>query len=215
MKPKIALFVYHPRCSIDSLNGIIKALSPYFEFKIFTQHELEDNFFDDVDVVAFPGGIGDSDSYDFLFKHNADAIRSFIQRGGKYLGICMGAYWADKDYFNLLKGARAVQYIKRPTADIRRSYGKAAPVTWEGEPYHMYFYDGCTFIGDGKFETIATYANGEPMAIIQNNIGLIGCHPESSESWYNKKYLEPHWHQGQHYTLLAQFVFKLIKKEMP
>jgi hypothetical protein len=75
----------------------------------------------------------------------------------------------------------------------------------------MYFYDGCTFVGDGNYETVATYSNGEPMAIIQNNIGLIGCHPESSQSWYDKKYLEPYWHREQQYLLLQQFVFKLLK----
>lgn len=190
----------------------MKALSPHFEYKIFTKHELSDNFFDDVDLVAFPGGIGDSDSFDFLFKHNAKMIREFVSRGGKYLGICMGAYWADRTYFDMLDGVEAVQYIKRPTADIRRSYSKAAPIVWEGEPHRMFFYDGCTFIGEGKFETIAMYANGDPMAIIQGNLGLIGCHPESDIDWYNKKYLRPHWHNGQHYCLLLEFVNRLLER---
>jgi hypothetical protein len=38
----------------------MRALSSRYQFKIFTRHELEDDFFDDVDLVAVPGGIGDS-----------------------------------------------------------------------------------------------------------------------------------------------------------
>ena len=93
MKPTIALFLHQPKCSIQSGNGIMKALSPHYDFKIFTRHELEKDFFDDVDIVAFPGGFGDADSYDYLFKENKDLISNFIRKGGKYLGICMGGFW--------------------------------------------------------------------------------------------------------------------------
>jgi hypothetical protein len=76
----------------------------------------------------------------------------------------------------------------------------------------MYFYDGCALVGDeNKFETVARYANNDPMAIIQNRVGLIGCHPESQQFWYDKKYLKPHWHQGQHHQLLLEFVDQLMQ----
>jgi hypothetical protein len=55
-KRKIAIFLHQPKCSVQSGNGIMKALSSHYTFKIFTKHELEDDFFDDVDMVAFPGG---------------------------------------------------------------------------------------------------------------------------------------------------------------
>ena len=102
MKPVIALFVHQPKCSIQSGNGIIKSLESEYNFKIFTRHELDDNFFDDVDMVAFPGGIGDADSFDYLFKQNRNVIREFVGKGGAYLGICMGAYWAGSNYFNIV-----------------------------------------------------------------------------------------------------------------
>ena len=34
---------------------------------------------------------------------------------------------------------------------------------------------------ESKFQTIARYKNGDPMAIMQGNVGLIGCHPESEK----------------------------------
>jgi len=207
----IALFLHQPRCSVQSGNGIIQSLTPYYKFKIFTRHQLEDNFFDDVDCVAFPGGMGDADTYDWMLKENAPRIRTFVNRGGRYLGICMGAYWADRNYFNILNNVRAVQYIKQPHTDTRRPHAKACAITWNGQADRMYFYDGCALVGTG-FETVARYANGDAMAIIQNRIGLIGCHPESQQFWYDKNYLKPHWHQGRHNQLLQDFVHELFSR---
>ena len=208
---KIAIFIHQPACSVDSANGIIQALSPKYSFKLFSKDEVETTFFRDVDLVCFPGGIGDSDRYDTLMKHNERHVKKFVERGGKYLGICMGAYWADKTYLDLLVDVESVQYIKRPGTDTRRPHAKAIDITWQGQKEKMYFYDGCTFTGN-KFRTYATYANGDPMAITQNNLALIGCHPESQKYWYNKKYLQPHWHGGKHYKILLDFVDQFMNR---
>jgi hypothetical protein len=126
----------------------------------------------------------------------------------------MGAYWAGSNWFDILDGVDTVQYIKQPTADIRRSYGTVAPVTWNGQEENVFFYDGCALIGDKtKFNTIAQYANGDPMAIIQGRIGIIGCHPESMEFWYQDpyyQYINKWWHKGHHHRLLLEFVGQLI-----
>jgi len=201
----IAIFVHQPACSVDSVNGIIKSLSPQHSFKLFSKDEVESTFFDDVDCICIPGGIGDADRFDTLMKYNEEHVVRYVKQGGRYLGICMGAYWAGPDYFDLLNNVKVEQYIRRPKTDTHRPHPKAMPVLWNGEQHRMYFYDGCAFEGTG-FKTIATYPNMDPMAIIQNRIGLIGCHPESSQYWYNKKYLEPHWHRGIHYKLLLEFV---------
>ena len=70
--------------------------------------------------------------------------------------------------------------------------------------------DGCTFTGPGAYTTWATYPSGMPMAIIQNRIGLIGCHPESDSNWYDRKYLKPHWHNYQHDQLLSNFAQTIL-----
>ena len=141
MKPTIALFVHQPKCSIQSGNGIINALDQYYRFKIFTRHDVEKDFFDDVDIIAVPGGIGDADSYKYLLqKEHTRTIRRFVENGGRYLGICMGAYWAGSNYLNILDSVDAVQYITRPATDTRRPHAKHLPVSWRGTPTHMYFY---------------------------------------------------------------------------
>ena len=208
MKPTIALFLYDPKCSVQCGNGMIHALQSDYNFKIFSINPLEDTFFDDVDIIAVPGGIGDAASFDRAFKHNKHRVRKFVQGGGKYLGICMGAYWAGQHYFDILDNVDAVQYITQPGTDTRRPHAKDLKVTWNGTDTTMFFYDGCALVGNGQYTTIATYSNGDAMAIIQNNIGVIGCHPEAEPFWYDGYT----WMRGRYtikHHLLLDFVNQL------
>jgi len=208
----IALFNHHPECSDQCCKGMMRALEPHYKIKWFTVRDDLKEVVKNVDCIAFPGGIGDSDSFfDYFSRTRSNVISSFIDDGGKYLGICMGAYWAGSRYFDILNNVNCVQYIKRPTAEIRRSYGTVADIEWLGQKEKMFFYDGCTFVGSGRYDTIAKYANDEPMAIIQGNVGIIGCHPESEEFWYEEpyKYLSGYYHDGRHHNLLLEFVNKL------
>lgn len=212
IKPTIALFIADPICSVQSGNGIIQSLQSHYNFKIFSKNILEENFFDTVDIVAVPGGIGDASTYDTLFKHSAERVRNFVTNGGRYLGICMGAYWAGKNYLNILDEVDAVQYITQPNTDTRRPHAKGMNVTWNSNPETMFFYDGCALVGNtNKFETVATYPNGDAMAIIQNRIGLIGCHPESEKFWYDSySWMPKHWHNNRHHRLLLDFTNRLM-----
>jgi glutamine amidotransferase-like uncharacterized protein len=208
MKPTIALFLYDPKCSVQSGNGVIHALQSAYNFKIFSINPLEDNFFDDVDMIAVPGGFGDAASFERAFKHNKLRVKKFVQNGGKYLGICMGAYWTGRHYFDILENVDAVQYITQPGTDTRRPHAKDIKITWNGADTTMFFYDGCALVGNGQYDTIATYANGNPMAIIQKNIGLIGCHPEAEPFWYDSYT----WMRGKYsskHSLLLDFVNQL------
>ena len=214
---QMSLFLHHPECSEDCVKAMVDVLSVNYNIKIFGEKDLDDdNFFNDLDVIAFPGGLGDSDSYpDFFTRTRANRIARFLDGGGHYLGICMGAYWAGSRYFDILTDVDAVQYIKRPNAKVRRSFGTVAEVDWEGSKEHMYFYDGCALIGDEtKFNTIARYANGDPMGIIQGRVGLLGCHPEAPLYWYEKpwQYINKYWNKGKHHSLLLDFVNKLVEK---
>jgi hypothetical protein len=61
----IALFIHQPKCSVQSGNGIIRALGRDYRFKIFTRHELEDSFFDDVDMLLFRAELVTVTAYDY------------------------------------------------------------------------------------------------------------------------------------------------------
>jgi len=126
---KIALFQHHPECSRQCCDGVIRALSPKYEIKLFTVDDDISEVLNGCDGIFFPGGIGDSDTYfDFFTRSKANKIAKFISSGGRYIGVCMGAYWAGSRYFDLLSDVNAVQYIKRSTADIKRSYGTVADI---------------------------------------------------------------------------------------
>lgn len=213
MTKTIALFLHQPKCSVQSGNGIIKALHPYYKFKIFTKHELEDDFFDDVDMILFPGGVGDADSWDSLLKFHKSRIQEFVANGGRYLGICMGAYWADNTYFGLSSDFKVDQYITRPNTDTKRPHAKQMKVTWDDKPEELFFYDGCAIFGDeSKYDVVARYPNGDAMAIIQNRIGLIGCHPEAEQHWYDEySWMRKRWNGSKNYLLL-DFVNKMMEK---
>jgi hypothetical protein len=189
-------------------------LDSQYNFKLFSKNKLEKNFFDGVDMIAVPGGFGDSDSYEKLFQHNGKRVIDFVNNGGRYLGICMGAYWAGSHYFSLLKSVDAVQYLKRPRTDTRRPHAKNMPITWQDKPMKMFWYDGCALVGDdAEFETVATYSNGDAMAIFQNRLGLIGCHPESQPFWYESySWMKAHYHDGVHHKLLLNFTNELMQR---
>ena len=213
MSRTIALFVQHPRCSVQSVNGVMKALGQNYNYKVFTKHEVEDDYFDAVDCVCFPGGVGDSDTYDVLFKHHEHSIRRYVQNGGRFLGICMGAYWGGRHYLNLMDGCEPEQYIKRPNTCTRRYYSKAVECNWNGTTDRFFFYDGPAFVGDEtNYEVVARYTNGDPAAIFQGRIALIGPHLEAEEYWYDKPYLHKYWHGGKHHVLLKNFFERLMEK---
>ena len=207
---KLAIFVSHPYCSVQSVNGIIESLEKKYTFKMFSKHEVEETFFDDIDAVVFPGGIGNSNSYYSLHSENEEMIKQYVLSGGKYIGICMGGYWAGSNYFNLLQGCDTVQYIKSINTDTKRPHPKNLDVIWKGKEEKMFFYDGFS-VTKGNYDVYASYKNGEPMAIIQDNIGIIGCHPEATKHWYDSySWMKNKFVSKQH--LLLEFVDEVFKK---
>lgn len=219
IKKTVALFVNDPMCSVQSCNGVINALQDQYNIKLFSKNAVEDVFFHNVDMVIVPGGLGDAGTYYKLFRNNSDRVIDYVTKGGRYLGICMGAYWAGSHYLNILDKLDVVQYIKRPGACTKRPHAKSMPVMWKDrygsiEPCSMFFYDGCAIVGSdmSSYETFATYSNGDNMAVIQNRIGLIGCHPESEQFWYDSySWMRGSYHDGLHHKMLLQFVDNLME----
>jgi glutamine amidotransferase-like uncharacterized protein len=193
---------------------MIDGLVRDFNIRTFSIDELNIEFLSTVDAVAFPGGMGDADDfYDIFTEDHIDAIHTFIGvYNGKYLGICMGAYWASQHYFDVCPNLEIAQYIEQPGADIGLEGPTVADVTWNGSPETMYFYDGCSIVGD-HMDVVATYANGSAMAVIQGNIGLIGCHPEAQEWWYTLDGMSKSYYNVKHKKLMANFVKDLVENE--
>ena len=214
MKPTIAVFIHDPQCETECALGMIDGLVRDFNIRTFGIDELNIEFLRTVDAVAFPGGMGDADDfYEIFTEDHIDAIHTFIGvYNGKYLGICMGAYWASQHYFDVCPNLEIAQYIEQPGADIGLEGPTVADVVWNGSPETMYFYDGCSIVGD-HMDVVATYANGNAMAVIQGNIGLIGCHPEAQDWWYALDGMSKSYYNVKHKKLMAEFVKDLVENE--
>jgi glutamine amidotransferase-like uncharacterized protein len=213
MKPTLAVFIHNPQCETECALGMIEGLVRDFNIRTFGIDELNIKFLKTVDAVAFPGGMGDADDfYEIFTEDHIDAVHTFIGvYNGKYLGICMGAYWAGPDYFDVAVDLTIEQYITQPGADIKHDGATIANVVWNGSPETMYFYDGCAITGDNMEWIIARYANGDAMAVIQGNIGIIGCHPEAQHWWYDD--VGYSFYKTHHKELMADFAKQLVTNE--
>jgi glutamine amidotransferase-like uncharacterized protein len=213
-KTKIAILLHHPQCSLQSAHGLVRTLSDTYgvaNIDCVNNTGLTWERLRKYTLLCVPGGIGDSDTWHRICEPSSEAVRRFVRSGRSYLGICMGAYWASPLYYDVMPNVRIVQNIQRRKASTRRSYGTVVPVMWQGNLEHMYFYDGCSILGDFKDnEVIALYENGDPAAVIRDSVGVIGPHPESDIYWYTTKKIQPYWHHYRHHQLLLDFVRTLL-----
>ena len=209
MKPTLAIFIHEPQCETECALGMIDGLVRDFDIRTFGVNNLSHQFLAQFDAVCFPGGMGDAeDFFDIFTDEDITVVQNYVDNGGKYLGICMGAYWAGERYFDLTQNLQIGQYIERPTSDITTEGPTIAYVTWMGLDETMYFYDGCAILGE-DMEVVAKYANGDAMAIIQDNVGIIGCHPEALSWWYEEGNM-PDYYDPVHAVHMSTFVKCLI-----
>jgi Biotin-protein ligase, N terminal len=209
----IGIYVHHPVADPECADALRAVVEPSYNVVMIKHSTLLPSTLANIDCVAFPGGLGDADVFDDVLLDKKSVVQSYINNGGRYLGICMGAYFAGHYYFDILRNIDTVRYIKRPGADVHREDETISLINWNRKPYNMYFFDGCAIVGDvRRAQVFATYRNKDVMAVIQGRVGLIGCHPESFEDWYVDPRMRPYWHQGEHHKLLLDFVDKLLKK---
>lgn len=145
------------------------------------------------DLYVQPGGEDDvAKAYEDLGPGAATAITDYVSGGGRYLGICMGAFLAGSDPgLNLLAPADTGGYIDLADAVVRDDRDTLVPVTWDGQTVQAYFQDGSYVDGDLEgFDVVATYADGPPVAVVgqfgAGVVGVVGTHPEAPLTWYDE-----------------------------
>ena len=143
-----------------------------------------------------PGG-GDNveQAYDDLGPIAEAAITEYVSSGGRYLGICMGAFLAGSDPgLDLMAPADTGGYIDLPDAVVQDDRDTLVPVAWDGQVVQAYFQDGSYVDGDLEgFDVVATYTDGPPVAVVgqvgAGVVGVIGTHPEAPLTWYDEAVL--------------------------
>lgn len=163
------------------------------------------NWIEQTDLLIIPGGR--DIPYDRLLKgKGTDNIRRFVENGGKFLGICAGAYFAAKEVI-FEKGTdlevhepRDLQFFPgsavgtlfptRPFAYGLESGAHAPSIRIEDELIPLYYNGGCYF-AEAKthpVKILGTYADfNDEAAIISCQIGqgialLSGVHFEVRSS---------------------------------
>lgn len=82
-----------------SETDLIKALKAHkpLELHRVSAEEIRGGILKDMDVVIHPGGSGSKQGRQ-LGPEGRKAVRSFVQDGGGFIGVCAGAYLASADY---------------------------------------------------------------------------------------------------------------------
>ena len=121
-----------------------------------------------------------------LTPSTAANVRSAVQNGLNYLGICAGGFLAGKYYendgLNLTSGVK-FGFYSAESKGIRKA--PVAITVAEGTTLEHYWEDGPEFTGWG--EIVGKYPDGTP-AIVEETVGggcviLSGVHPEAPENW--------------------------------
>ncbi len=113
-------------------------------------------------------------------------VRTAVQGGLNYLGVCAGAFFAGNSPFNGLNLTSGVQF-KFYSAEERgiRKAAVAISTAQSTTTLEQYWEDGPQLSGWGA--VVAKYPDGTP-AVVEGSAGggwviLSGVHPEAPESW--------------------------------
>ena len=143
------------------------------------------------DLYVQPGGGQDiPGALQSLGDARADAIRDYVASGGRYLGLCMGAYLADDSNLGLINQDLDSE-AGRPGFEVPGIADAAVQVTWDGKADHVFYQDGPYFPkadAAAPHKVIATYRNGDVAAARytyeKGVVILSGPHPEAGREWF-------------------------------
>ena len=194
----------------EKVAGLIELLNTFSELKVTKVNgkDIREGVLKGFDVVLLPGGSGSKEAAS-LEESGRKEIKSFVERGGGYLGICAGAYLASADYeWSLhILDAKVLDraHWARGSGDVEVSLTTAGQklLGAKGDRETILYWQGPLLAPAGKdeipdFETLGTFAteiakNGAPTgvmigttAIARGNFGSgrVFCfspHPERSE----------------------------------
>jgi len=165
------------------------------------------------DLVVVGGAEATLDIRRGMTKAQFRALRNYVRDGGRYLGLCAGAYLAGAvlDDAGRVPGLRLFDGDAYPASPYA---ARVEPVTWNGRVVALYTQEAAGFeLGSGfDGEIVATYADGSPAAVLARSgagaIGLSGPHPEATADWLKADGLPPAPLPGP--ALAAEFIAALM-----
>jgi glutamine amidotransferase-like uncharacterized protein len=144
------------------------------------------------------------------------AVQEYVRRGGRYLGICGGAYLAGTGYRENGRYVPLLDLIPAEPHEFEAgNYAEQIlPIRWMGATYPMYFQGGPAFelTAPARVRIIAKYADGQVAALVspygRGKVAVIGPHPEADSSWADHLPRAEHWTSTRH--LLVQLLRQML-----
>jgi glutamine amidotransferase-like uncharacterized protein len=141
------------------------------------------------ELVVFPGTDDNAGSLDEFISEfsplSIESLRTFVRNGGKFLGVCGGAYIISKDYHTEFDSGLGLSLVDVTSEGYLSEEGATIlDVTWKGKVRTIYYQLGPKFIPlrSSNLRQTATYADGAIAAcMISEGRGiyyLVGPHPE-------------------------------------
>lgn len=207
---ELTLFVYRDEgvgtFSYKALMRSLKKVSLPSNLKIKTIDAvgiIEGSWREECQLLIFPGG-RDIPYHERLQGKGAQEIRTFVEQGGRYLGICAGAYFASKEVVferdtpNELSGERELCFFPGKAEGTLAHLGPYSyeghesayphPITYKDKTIYVYYNGGCFFHKAEEYPSVKVlsyYEIGEKRssAIIECTVGegkaiLSGVHIE-------------------------------------
>lgn len=156
----------------------------------------------DVEVFAVPGGDDLDTAYEEM-KHAKDDLREWIKGGGRYLGMCLGAYLCGRTpgFAILPEGADMDSEYELPGSQITDDKDSIIQMDWtyqSGSKVGTTIKDQWIFFQEGACITdfsesptaivLGRYSRSGRVAATLNKFGggwvaCVGPHPEADQTW--------------------------------
>lgn len=170
--------------------------------------KFTDDLLDSADIFAYPGGPDVDDAWKLLKPHAA-AVRNFVCNGGRYIGMCLGAYlagagtdFAQGEGFDLLPGhaetgeetdqdgAQVTDPDANTVISVDYTWGTGPKAGQTVKNRDMYFQDGAVIelSDDADAKVLGRYSSNGDVAISVSKygkgvVGVSGVHLEADQSW--------------------------------
>jgi hypothetical protein len=134
-----------------------------------------------VSLIAFPGGnLSEKKLFKKLSLNDKSNIINYVKNGGRYIGICLGAFIAGKNMFGFSQN----DFQQKNNMDT----AQLTTVTFLGKYRKVYVEEPPEFGKDTKNKTVLSYfLDGTVNIFIQDyykgKVALIASHPEADETW--------------------------------
>lgn len=158
------------------------------------ERALDDEGLAMVTLYVQPGGHDDVDlAMEQLGESATDAISRWVRDdGGRYLGLCMGAYLAGSDPgMGLLAPGDTLRYAGTPDSLVDDGQESVIAVEWDGEIRYQYSQDPAVIVESGVEgeRVLSRFANGAVNALVrpvgEGAVGVVGTHPEATRDWFS------------------------------